>query len=263
MAIRDEIREQTQKTKEMTRKEKLGYFWMYYKVPFLATIIGIIVLISCIHSAMTHKDDALCAMLINADSSAMPTTTIDTWDKDLSSQLGIDTSKYQIYIDYSTSLSLYSNDQYALSNTEKFAAMCAANQIDDVICDDTMFEYYAQFQYYKDLSTVLTKDELAKYEGQIYYTDKSTFDNTDAENFDASEITDRKIDHHDPSTMKDPVAVGIYVTDSSKIKDSKCYDYLAAAKTQFQVQQSEAVLGISATTLHPEASITFLKYIMD
>ena len=63
--------------------------------------------------------------------------------------------------------------------------------------------------------------------------------------------------------MKDPVAVGIYVTDSSKIKDSKCYDYLAAAKTQFQGQQREAVLGISATTLHPEASITFLKYIMD
>ena len=31
--VRDEIREQQKKTKDMTPRERLAYFWFYYKVP--------------------------------------------------------------------------------------------------------------------------------------------------------------------------------------------------------------------------------------
>lgn len=262
MAIRDEIKKQTQKTKNMTPRENFSYFWSYYKFPFLAVIIGIVILVSCIHSAITQKTDALCALVINADASAVPTGTVEKWEDDMTSILGIDTKKYQVYIDYSTSLSLNSNDQYSLSNTEKFAAMSAAQQIDDVISDETIFEYYAQFQYFYKLSDVLTNDEMAKYKDKFYYTDKSTADETDSDDYDVSDMTSRTIDHHDPTTMKDPVAVGIYVTDSSKIKNSKCYDYLVTEKTQFQGHQSETVIGIPSTTKHPEAARAFLNYML-
>lgn len=262
MTISDAIKEQTKKTKNMTRRQKLSYFWSYYKVPFLAIVLGIAVLTYCIHTAMTTKKDVLCAVLVNSDATAIPTDMIPDWEKDLSSILKIDTDKYQVTIDNSSTLSLSDTDQYALSNTEKFTAMCSANQIDDVIADTAIFEYYSQFQYFYNLNDVLTSDELKKYSDQLYYTDRSTISSTDDDDFELSDITDRKIDHHDPSSMKDPVPTGIFVTDSEKVKNSGCYDYLVKNKDEFQGHQSEAVIGIPSTTVRLDNARTFLNYIL-
>ena len=44
MAMRDEVREQQNKLKGKTFKEKLNYFWDYYKVHTIALVFAIIVI---------------------------------------------------------------------------------------------------------------------------------------------------------------------------------------------------------------------------
>jgi hypothetical protein len=261
MAMNDEIREQTDKMKAMTPEQKWDYFWTYYKIPFWAAILGIAVLVYCIHDASSRRDDALYAVMINADSASIPTDALDKWDSDLAGILKLDTKKYQAYVDDSMTLSLNSSDQYSMSNSQKFMAMSAANQLDAVVADEEIYEYYSQFQYFENLNDVLTKEQLSEYSDCLYYTDRSTFSDTDSDNFELSDLSSRKIDHHDPSTMKDPIPVGIFVTDAQKVKADKCYDYLSVKKVTYQGHTSEPVVGIPVTSKHQKAGIAFIGYI--
>ncbi len=260
MAMSDEIKEQVEKTKKMTKKQKWDYFWTYYKIPFWAVVIGIVVLVYCIHDAAGRREDALYAILINADTNSVSTDTLDQWDNELGSMLKLDTKKYQAYIDNSMTMSLSSADQYSMSNSQKFMAMTAANQIDAVVADEEIYEYYSQFQYFADLSNIMSKEQLSKYSDCLYYTDRSTFSGTGSDNFKLSDITGRTIDHHDPSTMKDPVPVGIFVTSASRIKNIGCYNYLAVNKVICQGHTSEAVVGIPVTSKHQNAGKEFIAY---
>ena len=69
------------------------------------------------------------------------------------------------------------------------------------------------------------------------------------------------IDHRDPSTMKNPVPVGIIVTDYEKIRESGFYLYLSDNDVIFQRHPSEAVFGVPVTLEDPTLAIRFLKFL--
>lgn len=257
-----EIKEQHQKTKDMSAKGKLSYFWYYYKIHTIALIAIIIFVISLIRQVVTSKDYAFYAALINSDFSY---TTDDPWGAEFAEYAGIDTDKYLSSVDTSFMLSNGDMSQYSISSTEKLMAMVQTGGIDVIVADTAIFEGYARNEMFTDLRTVLPEEMLKKYENNLYYTDAASFDEADAGNYqsieDMPDYDALVINHRDPSSMKQPIPVGICLPEENKIMASGCYDYLSAGNVTYQGYPSEAVLGIPLSATRLDTIILFLEFL--
>ena len=66
MAVMDEFREEREAMKNGTRKQKLEYFWCYYKWHVICTVAAIAIISSFIYEGVTRKDIALYATFLNS-----------------------------------------------------------------------------------------------------------------------------------------------------------------------------------------------------
>lgn len=126
MSINDEIREQQQKTKNMTVKGKLSYFWYYYKMHAIAASLVIVLIAGFVRSYAAHKEYGFYAVLINAASHDDKRERADTWAEEFLEFTGIDPDEYQICIDTSVIFSADAGSAYASANRQKTAAMMQA-----------------------------------------------------------------------------------------------------------------------------------------
>ncbi len=266
MSIHDEIKEQQQKTKKMTLKGKFAYFWDYYKIHTLVVILVTAFVISFIRSYVTHKDYGFYATLINAASPTVSDETSALWADEFLEFAGIDSDDYQVYIDTTVVISEDTGTPYAAGSREKMLAMMQVGEINAIISDTEAFEGYAQMEYFYDLSSIFTKEELAPYQDYLYYTDAASF-GKDSDDILAYEelqkaVYEQDIDHANPSSMENPIAVGICIpADGNKLADAGYYTYLADNHTMFQGHPSQTVLGIPVSSKEPQLALKFLEYL--
>lgn len=266
MSVASEIREEQKKAlSTMSTKEKFAYFWDYYKIHALAAIIIIAIAASFIVQVATSKDYAFYAVLADAVTSDSNYDLAETWNSEFLEYAQIDPDEYKVYIDTSFSLTEGVDMQYTIANEQKLFAMLQAGNISTLIADTETFETYAQFQYFYDMESILSKEEIEKYRPYFYYTDAATFDNgDDIPSLDMSEQEDpgtRIVNHRDPASMEQPVAVGIILTEDNMIADAGYYAYLTIGEYQYQGYPSDAVLGIPLTNKEPALVIRFLEYL--
>lgn len=269
-SVVEEIREQQKKAfATMTPREKLAYFWDYYKVHTIAAVIVVVFVISFINSYRSNKPFAFYAILLNADTSGDHAVTAAAWDEAFMEYAGIDPEAYQVNIDTSVSISADGGSQYDVANRQKMAAMMQAGDIHAIVTDTETFEGYARLEYFYDLNTVFTKEELAPYADLLYYTDGAAFDEDTGDTLEDMEtaqeaVYNSVIDHSDPSTMEKPAAVGIRIPQTgNKLGDSGCYDYIADRGYTFQGYPSEIVIGIPLSVESPKITLQFLNYLFE
>ena len=269
-SVVEEIREQQKKAfATMTPREKLAYFWDYYKVHTIAAVIVVVFVISFINSYRSNKPFAFYAILLNADTSGDHAVTAAAWDEAFMEYAGIDPEAYQVNIDTSVSISADGGSQYDVANRQKMAAMMQAGDIHAIVADTETFEGYARLEYFYDLNTVFTKEELAPYADLLYYTDGAAFDEDTGDTLEDMEtaqeaVYNSVIDHSDPSTMEKPVTVGIRILQTgNKLGDSGCYDYIADRGYTFQGYPSEIVIGIPLSVESPKITLQFLNYLFE
>ena len=259
-----EIKEQHQKTKDMTKKEKLSYFWYYYKIHTIVVIAIVIFIASLIRQIVTYKDYAFYAVLINSDFSY---TGDEPWSEEFAEYAGIDTKKYLSCFDTSFTLSSDDMSQYTIAATEKLLALVHAGTIDIIVADTEIFEGYVRNEMFMDLRTVLPEELMEKYKNDFYYADAAAFDTDEDDTSPATgELPDYDtfvINHRDPSSMEQPIPVGICLSKETKIMASGCYDYLSSGNVTYQGYPSEAVLGIPLSTANLDTIIQFLTYLTE
>lgn len=268
MSVSQEIREEQKKAlSSMSTKEKLAYFWDYYKLHVLAAVVIIAVIISFVRQYINNKDSAFYAVLINAGLNEANSELSTVMAEEFLEYAQIDPDQYEVSIDTTFSMSESVNAQYVMANQQKLFAMMQIGDISAVIADTENFEAYARHEYFYDMHSLLSQEDLEKYGAYFYYTDAVFFDdekeasslNENAQN-DPAELT---VNHRDPSAMERPVAVGIILTENNKIADAGYYTYLTEAAMTYQGHPSEAVLGIPVTFKEPELVIRFLEYIFE
>lgn len=259
--VRDEIREQQKKTKDMTPKERLAYFWFYYKVPFIAGIAAVIFLSVMIHDMITAKDYNFYALMLNSQN--LNDTAIS---ESFSEYADLDNEKYECYIDTMTTLSLKDYTQYDMATYQKIIAQAATNDFDALVLDSAVFYKLSISGFMVDLRTVLSEEELAAYEGNIYYIDQAAIDRADEADSDDPEATafyskmenatnavikaDAE-EHKHPENMEEPVPVGIYIEDSPFIEKTDSYHGLIP------------VFGIASTSQRMDKAASYLSYLYD
>ena len=264
MSIIEEIREQQKKSlKNMSRREKLAYFWDYYKIHTGVAIIILTLVSLFTYQFVTDKDYAFYAALINVRLNDTNYELSDLWTEEFQEYAQIDPDKYQVYIDTSVTMSM--DSQYGIANQEKMVAMMQAGIVSAIVADTEAFETYAQNECFYNLESLLTAEELEKYGPYLYYTDAATFADPNDDTFhNENELTnpaDLVISHRDPSAMEQPVAVGFILTEDNMLADAGCYDYLSDPEYDYQGYPSDAVLGIPATNKEPELAIRFLEFL--
>lgn len=253
MAINDEIREQQKKLKGKTLKEKLGYFWDYYKVHTLVVILVIFFGGALIRDIVTSKEEAFSATLLNAYGS--------NWQSDFQADFAeyakIDTEVYECYIDTSSTLNYNMTSEVDLAVFQRTVALAQTSGMDVLMGDLMPFTHFAGTGMFQNLQNILTEEEYSHYEPYFYYIDGATLDDEDDDvTYDSdgsTDFIDTSIDHADPSAMEDPIPVGIYLPDSAKLKEFNCYTLTGETP----------VLGFVYSSVRVDMAREFLHYLME
>lgn len=285
MALNEEIREQRKKLKGKGVKAHLQWFWDYEKLPTIIVGIAAAILIALIVQWVTYKPYTFGVMFLNADETG--TDQDDTMGTGFMKYAGIDSGRYQIFTDLDEKLQVWerTTDQSFMYTQQKIMAEMAANQIDAAVMDPECFEYYLPNETFTDLRDTLDEETLAKFEGKIYYVDRTTLVKEEQEEDDptagaqaedtsaamdstmtydeweaeqerkSAEIRDSESVENftlpDPSAMDDPVPVGILVNDSPYLQANHNYDKTAA------------LFGVISGGDHPEYCQAFLEYLYE
>lgn len=268
MSVAKEIREEQKKAlSTMSTKEKLAYFWEYYKIHTLATIIIVVIVVSLVRQVVTSKDIGFYAVLIDAVTTDSNYGLNEIWNEEFQEYAQIDPDEYEVSIDTSVTLSESVDVEYMVANQQRLLAMLMAGNVSAFVAHTETFETYAQFEYFYDIESLLSTEELEKYGQYLYYTDAATFDkSSDIPSDEENKQNDRGnlvINHRDPATMEQPVAVGIILTEDNKIARAGYYAYLKEAGYEYQGYPSDVVLGIPLTNKEPDLVIRFLEYIFE
>lgn len=269
-SVIEEIREQQKKAfATMSPKEKLAYFWDYYKIHTIAAIAVIAFVIAFINSYRSNKPIVFYAVMLNANAMADNAASASAWNEGFMEFAGIDPEAYQVNIDTSVSLSVGGGDQYEVANRQKMMAMMHAGDIHAIVADTETFEGYARLEYFYDLNAAFSEEELAPYADLLYYTDGAAFDEETGDTLEEMEaaqeaIYNKVIDHGDPASMEKPVAVGIRIPQTgNKLGDSGYYDYIFESDYTFQGYPSEIVIGIPLSMENPKITLQFLNYLFE
>ncbi len=255
--INDEIREQTKKFKDMSLKEKWEYFWEYYKINVIVIVLVGTFVISMIHNFVTAKDYCFNGMMLNA--AMMDQEKIS---EAFAEYAELDTEKYECYIDASSTLSYQHPSEYELATSQRIVALIQSKELDGLVFDAEAFYNYAFNQVFMDLREIYTAEELSAMEGRIYYIDMAEIRRAEeaeqdtGESYTLTSLTPEEIieeaqTHRDPSTMEEPIPVGIFVDDSPFAEKSKAYLGLVP------------IYGISITSQRVEVSKQFLEFLFD
>lgn len=252
----DEIREQQRKTRDMTAKGKWEYFWEYYRVQTIVVIFVIIMVATLIRDIVTSKDYIFnCIMMNSYQLAAEPLET------SFAEYAGLDLKEYDCYIDTSTSLSLTTYDQYNMATVQKLMAQLQSGDLDVIVFNSEIFNTYSLNGMFLDLRTVMSEEELARYEDQLYYVDYAEIvrkEEAERESYDMAElpvdvdVAAETEAHRHPETMEDPMPIGVFLTDTPFVEKSGCY-----------AREAEPILGIVTTSERSNIAIQYLDFLWD
>lgn len=249
MAVRDEIKEQQQKLKGKSFREKLEYFWDYYKIHTIVILFAAFTIGIFVRDMRASKDDAFSALILNSYGYERQ----EEFQEDFAVYAGIDTEVYNCQIDASSTLSLNSMTQLDLAFSQRLAGMVQTNALDVFVSDAEIFGHYAEGMMFPDLREELTAEEYAKYEPYFYYVDVALIEENARmqDKLYSEPQAENATDPADPSAMKEPVPVGIILKDSSRLAQWNCY-----ADTD-----EDPVFGFVFSGQHQEMAHLFLAYL--
>lgn len=170
-SVNDEIREQKAKMKDKPFKEKLAYFWEYYKVHTIVIILSAAILGNLIYTIATRKDVAMTAAFVN-------TFLTEDLDKaqmaaDFTSYAGYDPEEYETFLEAGMNVDYDVMSDITAANIQKIMAMVSAQSLDVIIANDLYVEHSKDTGMFGDLTLYFPEDMLAQYaaEDRLIYAD--------------------------------------------------------------------------------------------
>ena len=251
MALMDEFREEREKIKNGTLKQKLAYFWEYYKWYVIVPILIIGFVGSTIYQKVTAPDVVLNGVLLNVYNTEADSATqeiIDTFSK----EQNLDTNEYEVTLN--TSVYYSTDDSSETTNYESVQALmawAAAGTIDFIGGDHDSMTQLAYNGYFIDLREFLSKDELKKYEPYFLYMDadvSKALDNSLENDVDPDTIAIPNCT--EPESMKEPIPVMIDLSKSAKF-------------TEIYTNSDAIAVGLAQNAPHKEMLLEFLDFIVE
>lgn len=250
MPVMDEFREEREAMKNATLKEKWQYFLDYYKWYVIGGVIAIAFFGTLIHDMVTAKDWVFFGFFINAYNTDEAS---DLFLNGFTELAQLDLENYAADIDDTISINLNSYDEITMTSNEKMNVYLAAGDLDFIAADETTFSHYATSDTYFDITTILSAEQLEKYEPYLYYTDMAEIRAREEASLNGTfdDYAKKEYDHRNPEEMEDPVPVGLYIGHCENITN------------YYTFKEEDVVIGIPLNTTHLETSLQFIDYIFE
>lgn len=248
MPLMDEFKEEREALKHGTPKQKLRYFWDYYKWHTIAVIAAILILIFSIREIVTRKDIAFYACFLNLARYDYTTDEVESVNA-FAEFAGIDTDKYEII--YDTSVQIGMGTATDSESSQKLLAYLFSAEIDVMASDlDSILIYAYQGDFY-DMRDLLSEEQFAACQDAFYYIDGAVL----AELKTARESNDLSYspvypDPLLPGQMKDPIPAGVVLRDDNPL-----------AKDYYFYEKKGAV-SVVINTKRPELALKFIDFVM-
>ena len=262
MAVMDEFKAEREYLKKHgTRQEKLAYFWDYYKWHTIVGVVALIIVISSIYNALTAKDMVMSGILLNC-TPTFDSTKQDELVLDFMAQQEINTKKNEVFLNTSLYYSVfdnesdieYTNGESTYTASQIMLVQVASGDLDFITGDLETLTSVAYSEFFVDLRTVLTKEQLAAYEPYLYYIDQDVLEiieNAADYSDDSTPVMIPDVDK--PETMKTPIPVLI---DLSRCEDIKLF-------YSNMKEDKPVVIGFTVNSKHAELTGKFLDYLMN
>lgn len=252
MAVMDEFKKEREGLKNGTLKQKLSYFWDYYKWYVIIPAIIIAFVGYHIYTVITTPDTILNGIVLNTYNVEEQEESLELLDG-FYEAYEVDTEEYKA--DLNLSLNYIANDESGTANYESMQVLMtwtAAGTIDFICADKTALTELSYKDYFVDLREVLTEEQIAKYEPYFLYMDKGVSKKQQEafENYDYDTVIE-KPDCASPELMVEPVPVMIDMSQSEKLM------------TFYQENPETPAFAISVNAPNLERTLEFIEYLME
>lgn len=253
MAISDEIKQQTDKFKDMTKEQKRDYIWTYYKWWIIGAVAGVIIIISLIRTIIENSKPLYLQMIfLNSDYGSGPVEA--SLEDDFAAAVNVDREKENIIADYSCTLTNEFTNQAAMAGQTKLLSLYKAEEVDIVCGPEAVMTDAADIGGYMNFSELFTKEELAELEARGYeffvYTEKIYDEEAD---FDS--------DGKRPYTDGESYIAGIYIDKC----DALINKYGVYSESVFKIGEAYGryVLMVGINTPRADHAKEFIKFITE
>lgn len=224
-----EKKTEREKISDMSFKEKVDYFKMYYLkivifVVCIASILGYL-----IHQTLAPRADELLNIAVIND--YFDQEKVKDFVSDLDTHFKVDPDKEKITFDYSYYISDTDMSQSTLSSIQKLSTYVSAKQIDVIITDETCFKSLMEDGYLISLSELLPAD---------MYTEL-------ADRYFSGATRDEDLKGN--ITYGEQAAYGIYIDDSEIYRNSG-------------TSIEKPVLGVISNSPNKDNTIKLIRYLL-
>ena len=156
-----------EKKEKKSIKNNLEYFWMYYKLPFIAGMIVVILAMYFLIITLTAKETALSVMLIDCHTEM----SSEEMAEEYMEAADIDQKKYQVQIQNNLMFQGTDSGSYSMTSLSKFMADIGSELLDvcGMLKDD--FVKYDGSETWMDLRECLTDEQMETLKDKLLTTD--------------------------------------------------------------------------------------------
>ena len=244
MPVMDEFREEREAIKQGTPRQKYQYFKDYYRTPLIIALLAALFIGILLYQLVSRKDSALYAVMLNCS----PYQENEWFGEEYAEYTGIDLGEYSVTFDTGIYYKLNSTDEDSYVTIQKLDTYTGAGHLDVMLGGGDEFAHFANSILFMDLRTVLTEEQLKKYEPYLYYIDASLIDLTAMETLKPEDYANPR----KPEEMGDPIPVAIYVENSEKLNTAY----------YFKNAENGIALGIYSNTSHADNAVALIDYLL-
>lgn len=248
MTIKEYFQEGIKAIKDSPPKERLAYFWEYYKWYAIIFLLVIVLLVQGVLGVINRREAVLSGVLLNCKLGVEDEEFLHNFY----AYAGIDESKEAatFYTDLVITDGQSRND---LNAFQRIMGGIAINDIDFIVGKSDAFPFfsYNSNEIFIDLRDFLSQETLAQVSDRLYYIDGEFLKLFQLP--PGTEITadiKEAPDPRKPEAMKDPIPVGIDISDCE------------AFRSAYFLGEPTVYLGVVANTVRPDTVMKFIDYLL-
>lgn len=153
--------------KKKSIKNSLEYFWMHYKLPFLAGLVVVVLAVYFLVASLTAKDTVLSVMLIDCHTEMSGEKIAEEYME----ATGLNQKKYQVQIQNNLMFQGTDSGNYSMTSLSKFMADIGSELLDVCGMLKEDFIKYDGSQIWMDLRECLSEEQSEKLKDRFLTAD--------------------------------------------------------------------------------------------